>query len=537
MAAAARSKGPPSRLFSASLSLVLLLLPLLSAFAAPASASASAVTINTATAAALASKLELLATGNNNNALALASDAKSSALNRTLGVISSLASLVVPETTVVLPGPQGPYLPFSPGSGGEGLPTIAFTGSAGLFIFYAGVAQGLIEAGLLVPGVSKMAGLSGGAITSAVVAAGVPPADLLASYDDSPIFCNATLPDDWASRGEQRAKESLARFATTCLRTAEWPLSRVAASVRKLIPAEAVPVVSKTVQIFASQINPLDYRARVSSPMGPYSSKEDLIDKISASSDLPCLVSGTSFTVVNSSSGGSSGGGSSSSSSASGGGGAGVEKPYVDGGFTTNFNQLCAGATEKSRCITVTVSLLGSEGSARREREREEDSRRKKNSTQTFLSKLLKTKNKKKLSPGPASRPRGPCPLPRRPRPLLRQRPRPAHLPRAPFALLRLGELPAAPALAVEGRQRAVRPAGLPEGFDDRGPAGPARPGHADQHQPGQEDPSAADALRVAELQARKGQQDGQQDDLRPRRGRGQGVCERGVWDQFELKR
>jgi hypothetical protein len=99
-------------------------------------------------------------------------------------------------------------------------------------------------------------------------------------------------------------------------------------------------VVSKTVQIFASQINPLDYRSRVASPMGPYASKEDLVTKISASSDLPCLVSGTSFTVV---------------PSGSGENGSGGEKPFVDGGFTANFNQLCAGATDKSRCITVTV--------------------------------------------------------------------------------------------------------------------------------------------------------------------------------------
>lgn len=331
-AAATRSKAPSKGFLSAfsfpTLSVLLLLLLILLS----ASGASQASFTNTST-AELAAKIELLASGNKSAIVA----AKASALNRTLGVISSLASLVVPETTVVLPGPQAPYPPVSAGT----LPTIAFTGSAGLFIFYAGVAQGLIEKGLLVPGASKMTGLSGGAITSAVVAAGVPPAALLASYDDSPIFCDATLPDDWATKGEPTAKESLARFATTCLRTAEWPLNRVAASMRKLIPAAAVPTVSKTVQIFASQINPLDYRARVSSPMGPFSSKEDLITKIGASSDLPCLVSGTSFTVVN-------------NSAAAGGG----EKPYIDGGFTTNFNQLCAGATDTSRCITVTVSRV-----------------------------------------------------------------------------------------------------------------------------------------------------------------------------------
>jgi len=107
----------------------------------------------------------------------------------------------------------------------------------------------------------------------------------LASYDAQPIFCNATLPDDWVTKGgKQGAKASLARFATDCLETAEWPLNRVGDSMRKLIPADKVRQISDTVQIWASQINPLNYKARVASPMGPYSSKDDLITKIQASS-------------------------------------------------------------------------------------------------------------------------------------------------------------------------------------------------------------------------------------------------------------
>lgn len=365
-AGAARSKRRPYPWYSASLGAFLLPLTLLllfssSAASAPAaSASAPAATTNTSATAAsssLASQIELLASG---DASAIAA-AKAAALDRTLGVVSSIASLVVPDTTVVLPGPQGPYPPVlrSPSSPPENLPTVAFTGSAGLFIFYAGVAQGLIEAGLLVPGVSAMAGLSGGAITAAAVAAGVAPAALLSSYDESPIFCDAALPDDWATGGETRAGELLARFAARCLRTAEWPLRRVADSMRRLIPAEKVADVSRTVQIFASQVNPLDYRSRVASPMGPYSSKEDLVQKISASSDLPCLVSGTSFTVVN------------TTTTGGGGRGEGGEKPFVDGGFTANFNQLCAGATDRSRCITVTVRCIHREGVRRQEKEKQ----------------------------------------------------------------------------------------------------------------------------------------------------------------------
>lgn len=77
---------------------------------------------------------------------------------------------------------------------------MAFGGSGALFIFYAGVAEGLIEKGLLVPGVSNISGLSGGALTAAIVSAGVPPRRLLDIYRESSLFCNGTLPDRWWQR-------------------------------------------------------------------------------------------------------------------------------------------------------------------------------------------------------------------------------------------------------------------------------------------------------------------------------------------------
>ena len=103
-----------------------------------------------------------------------------------LAGVERAASFFVSNRTDALPGPQGPYLP-----------QIGFLGSGGLFIFYAGVAEGLIEKGLLVPGQSLLAGISGGSLVSSVVAAGVPPIRLLEYYDSQPLYCEATLPNNW----------------------------------------------------------------------------------------------------------------------------------------------------------------------------------------------------------------------------------------------------------------------------------------------------------------------------------------------------
>jgi hypothetical protein len=141
--------------------------------------------------------------------------------NRTLGILAELAP---PTTIIAYPGPMGPYLPRN------GLPTIALSGSGPLFIFYAGVCQELIDKKLLVPGVSKMAGISGGAIAAAVVVAGTPPLALLDAYDAEPgLYCNSTLDEGWPmSRGNdfQGAAHDLTAFVANCVMTAEWPLEK-----------------------------------------------------------------------------------------------------------------------------------------------------------------------------------------------------------------------------------------------------------------------------------------------------------------------
>ena len=229
---------------------------------------------------------------------------------------------------------MGPYLPLN------GLPTIALSGSGPLFIFYAGVCQELIDKKLLVPGVSKMAGISGGAIAAAVVAAGAPPLALLDAYDaEQGLYCNSTMPENWPrSRGNdyKGATHDIKAFVANCVMTAEWPLERVKNALRRLLPTD-VSAVSATFQVVASQINPLSFKLKVAWPLGPYSSKEDLIDKVAASSMLPCLLSGTSFLEI-------------------------AGRPYIDGAFTANFNQLCVNATSTNPCLSASALHYGPRG-------------------------------------------------------------------------------------------------------------------------------------------------------------------------------
>ena len=90
-----------------------------------------------------------------------------------------------------------------------------------------------MQKGLLVPGVSQLSGFSGGALTSVLIAAGVPPREMLAIYRDSSLFCNGTLPDRWWQRPLLEAKAALRSYAEECMKTARWPLDVVGVRERE----------------------------------------------------------------------------------------------------------------------------------------------------------------------------------------------------------------------------------------------------------------------------------------------------------------
>jgi len=92
------------------------------------------------------------------------------------------------------------------------------------------------------------------------------------------LYCNSTLDKGWPmSRGNdfQGAAHDLKACVANCVMTAEWPLEKVAKALRGLLPAD-VAAMSATVQVVASQVNPIRYKRKVAWPLGPFSSKRGL---------------------------------------------------------------------------------------------------------------------------------------------------------------------------------------------------------------------------------------------------------------------
>ena len=71
--------------------------------------------------------------------------------------------------------------------------------------------------------------------------------------------------------------------------------------------------------------------------MAPFSSVQDVAQKVMASSAVPCAIMPTTFQNVDG-------------------------RAYIDGGFTASTNQLCINATDASPCVTVTATHFGPHG-------------------------------------------------------------------------------------------------------------------------------------------------------------------------------
>jgi len=232
--------------------------------------------------------------------------------------------------------PPNPIVGTSTTPAGSGqLPQLAFAGGGALFLFYAGVAEGLAQKGLFVPGVSKVSGFSGGALAAAVIASGADPRRLLESYDDLSLFCNVTLPDGWNAppRTPLQAAATLRSSWEDCVGTATWPINAIGTAVRKTVAPESVANVSKTATLWASEVSPYFYYAQRSAPLGDFRDVEDVAQKVMASSAVPCAVTPRTYHEIDG-------------------------RPYIDGGYTTSTNQLCIGATEESPCVTVSGAIF-----------------------------------------------------------------------------------------------------------------------------------------------------------------------------------
>jgi hypothetical protein len=171
--------------------------------------------------------------------------------------------------------------PAAPGQ----LPHLAFAGSGALFLFYAGVSEGLVEKGLFQPGISRTSAISGGALVATLVSSGMNPRKILEYYEDSTIVCNMTLPERWSAPPNTpvQAVSSLRSASKDCLRTAVWPGDSVANAVLRYVTPESIANISRTTQIWGTEISPYLYYAQRSAPLGPYRDVDDLALKIKAS--------------------------------------------------------------------------------------------------------------------------------------------------------------------------------------------------------------------------------------------------------------
>jgi len=168
-------------------------------------------------------------------------------------------------------------------------PTVAFWGAGGLIVFYAGVIQGLQDAGVLTPD-TVYAGLSSGGLTAVLSALGMAGAD------------QAAL-----------AAQTVGGCGRACLGAGGLG-GAVQAKLKEVLPADAADRLNGRVHVWATEMDPTDKagqrgRAR---DLAPFASAADLAGATTASITIPCFVTNATSTVFRG-------------------------RPYMDGGMSTPF--------------------------------------------------------------------------------------------------------------------------------------------------------------------------------------------------------
>ena len=168
-------------------------------------------------------------------------------------------------------------------------PTIAFWGAGGLIIFYAGVVQGLQDAGVLTPD-TVYAGLSSGGLTAVLTALGMSGRDQVAL-----------------------AAQTVGGCGRACLGAGGLG-GAVQAKLEEVLTAEAAAKLGGRVHVWATEMDPTDAagqrgRAR---DLAPFTSAADLAGATTASITIPCFVTNATSTIFRG-------------------------RPYMDGGMSTPF--------------------------------------------------------------------------------------------------------------------------------------------------------------------------------------------------------
>jgi hypothetical protein len=200
----------------------------------------------------------------------------------------------------------------------DGLFDFAYTGSGGLIGFYAGVTQGLLDYEVIVPGVTRFGGLSGGALAITMTTLGLTGPEQLAATVQTMLRC-AALPGHCAEPGQ--IDEALME------------------QVNAMLDDDAAKLFSEKVFYWAAEINPADpteadSRARL---LAPYADKADLVEALSATCYVPCGIGANPYKLFRG-------------------------RPYIDGGYATAIPWECPPqepGKPRRRCVTVAVSQVG----------------------------------------------------------------------------------------------------------------------------------------------------------------------------------
>lgn len=167
--------------------------------------------------------------------------------------------------------------------------------------------------GAVVPGESQFAGVSGGAVTAALSAAGLSGSEIAAVLGAALKAC--------AGDG--------------CHPVAPW----LAPMLVGALPDDLAERVKGRLAVWVTQLDASSDTAAAGAPwaLSQFESRDEVVDAVVASSYLPCWTGNEPFATLHGS-------------------------PALDGGFSTDFAQMCAGA--EGGCVRVSAGVVGPNAAA-----------------------------------------------------------------------------------------------------------------------------------------------------------------------------
>lgn len=189
---------------------------------------------------------------------------------------------------------------------------VAFEGSALLITYYSGVVQALLEKGVIVPGVTPLSGLSGGAFTAVFTTLGLSGEEQKNLWIDIITACGM-------------------RFNGSCTGHLNALLDEHLAEV---LPDNVTDSVNGLVRIAVSQLNASQPGLNNTATwvLDEWSSKADLRSAMLSTNWIPCFSGGTTYTIYR-------------------------NQPVIDGGYSAGFRDLCPSGLEN--CLTVASWHVG----------------------------------------------------------------------------------------------------------------------------------------------------------------------------------